>query len=312
MTTANAEIPAFIDAHHHFWDLDHNPYPWLQGETVHDFRYGSYEALQRNYLPGDFAADTRGCAPVATVHIEAEWDRGTPVDETRWLATLAQRYQRPSVVVAHTDLGAADARQVLAAQAAFDMVRGIRHKPVVATRIGDFCRGEPGSMDDMRWRDGYALLQQFGLSFDLQAPWWHLEQALELARDFPATTLVLNHTGLPSDRSVQGLAGWRKALDALAQAPNAALKVSGLGQRNTPWSAQANIPVIREAIAIFGADRCMFASNFPVDSLVTSYPAIVSAFAEAIAPMASAQQQALWAGNAARIYRIKADSPARD
>ncbi|WP_439668888.1 putative metal-dependent hydrolase, TIM-barrel fold [Cupriavidus necator] len=304
MTSANAGIPAFIDAHHHFWDLGRNPYPWLQGETVHDFRYGSYEALQRNYLSDDFAADTRGCAPVATVHIEAEWDRATPVDETQWLATLAQRYQRPSVVVAHADLGAADARQVLAAQAAFDMVRGIRHKPVVAARIGDFCRGEPGSMDDMRWRDGYALLQQFGLSFDLQAPWWHLEQALELARDFPATTLVLNHTGLPSDRSTQGLAGWRRALETLAQAPNAALKISGLGQRNIPWSAEANLPVIRDAIAIFGADRCMFASNFPVDSLVTSYPAIVAAFAEAIAPLAPAQQQALWAGNAARIYRI--------
>ena len=161
------------------------------------------------------------------------------------------------------------------AHAAFDMDRGIRHKPVVAARSGDFCRGEPGSMDDMRWRDGYALLQQYGLSFDLQAPWWHLEQAQELARDFPDTPLILNHTGLPSDRCAQGLAGWRKALEALAQVPNTALKISGLGQRNTPWSAEANIPVIREAIAIFGADRCMFASNFPVDSLVTSYPAIV-------------------------------------
>ncbi|MNL60769.1 Amidohydrolase [compost metagenome] len=82
------------------------------------------------------------------------------------------------------------------------------------------------------------------------------------------------------------------------------MKISGLGQRNIPWSAEANLPVIRDAIAIFGADRCMFASNFPVDSLVTSYPAIVAAFAEAIAPLAPAQQQALWAGNAARIYRI--------
>lgn len=304
MPSANARIPAFIDAHHHFWDVDRNPYPWLQGETVHDFRYGSYEALRRNYLPDDFSADTQGWAPAATVHIEAEWSRNAPMDETQWLVTLAQRYPWPSVAVAHADLDDADARQVLAAQAAFGLVRGIRHKPVVSARLGDFCRGEAGSMDDMRWRDGYALLQQFGLSFDLQAPWWHLDQALELARDFPATTLILNHTGLPSDRSAQGLALWRKALQTLAQAPNAALKISGLGQRNVPWSAQANIPVIRDAISIFGADRCMFASNFPVDSLVTTYPALVGAFAEAIAPLAPAQQQALWASNAARIYRI--------
>ena len=102
------------------------------------------------------------------------------------------------------------------------------------------------------------------------------------------------------------LAGWRKALETLAQAPNAALKISGLGQRDTPWSAEANIPVIRSAIAIFGADRCMFASNFPVDSLVATYPAIVAAFAEAIAPLEPAQRHALWAGNAARLYRMHA------
>jgi len=309
MNPADNDIPAFIDAHQHFWDLDRNPYPWLQGETVEGFRYGSYEALRRNYLPEDYAADTRGCAPMATVHIEAEWDRRGPVDETRWLTALAERHQRPSVLVAHADLGAPDAGEVLAAQAAFDMVRGIRHKPAASPRADGARRGQPGSMDDARWRDGYAQLQRFGLSFDLQAPWWHLEQALELARDFPDTTLILNHTGLPSDRSPQGLAGWRKALETLALAPNAALKISGLGQLDSPWSAQANIPLIRTAISLFGPERCMFASNFPVDSLVTSYPAIVAAFAEAIAPLAPAQRHALWAGNAARVYRIGANAP---
>ncbi|MNO01678.1 Amidohydrolase [compost metagenome] len=82
------------------------------------------------------------------------------------------------------------------------------------------------------------------------------------------------------------------------------MKISGLGQRGRPWTAGDNVPLIQEAIAIFGAARCMFASNFPVDSLVTSYGAIVSAFAQAVAPLAPAQQQALWGGNAARIYRI--------
>ena len=304
MDHANAGPPPFIDAHHHFWDLGHNPHPWLQDQPVADFRYGSYEALKRNYLPDDFVRDTGACAPAASVHIEAEWSRATPVDETRWLATLAQRYRRPSVVVAHADLGDAQARHVLAAQAAFPMVRGIRHKPAVAATAQDARRGAPGSMDDACWREGYALLEKFGLSFDLQAPWWHLEQAFELARDFPATPLILNHTGLPSDRSAQGLAGWRHALARLAEAPNTALKISGLGQLGRPWTATDNVPLIQEAITIFGAERCMFASNFPVDSLVTSYGAIVSAFAQAIAPLAAQRRQALWAGNAARIYRI--------
>jgi predicted TIM-barrel fold metal-dependent hydrolase len=63
----------FVDAHQHFWDLDANPYPWLQGRTVPHFRYGDYSALKRNYLPADLARDTRGFAPARTVHIEAEW-----------------------------------------------------------------------------------------------------------------------------------------------------------------------------------------------------------------------------------------------
>lgn len=70
----------FVDAHQHFWKLDAHPYPWLQGETVPNFRYGDYSALKRNYLPADLARDTRGFAPARTVHIEAEWERTDPVE----------------------------------------------------------------------------------------------------------------------------------------------------------------------------------------------------------------------------------------
>lgn len=116
-------------------------------------------------------------------------------------------------------------------------------------------------MDDPDWRDGYAQIEGHGLSFDLQAPWWHLEQAFDLATDFPQTSLILNHTGLPSDRSAEGLRAWRQALEKLARAPNTALKISGLGQRGVRWTAGDNVPLMQEAIAVFGVDRCMFAAT---------------------------------------------------
>ena len=294
----------FVDAHQHFWDLGANPYPWLQGEPVPNFRYGDYSALQRNYLPADLARDTHGFFPARTVHIEAEWARADPVAETSWLSQLAQAHGRPSAIVAHAALDRGDAAEVLAAQAAFPMVRGIRHKPVTSASATQATRGLAGSMDDARWRRGYALLQPHGLSFDLQAPWWNLDQAVDLARDFPQTTLILNHTGLPVDRSESGLAGWRRALETLAVQPNTAVKISGLGQRGKPWTPTDNVPVIRDAIAIFGAARCLFASNFPVDSLVADYGTILAGFRAAIADRPAVERRALLHDNAVRLYRL--------
>lgn len=294
----------FIDAHQHFWDLGRNPYPWLQDKEPIPFRYGDYSALKRNYLPADFARDTAGFAPIKTVHIEAEWDRASPVEETKWLTALSAETGRPTACVAHAALDRGDVDEVMAAQASHELARGIRHKPVTNASRAEARRGLPGSMDDERWRKGFALLQHHGFSFDLQAPWWNLDQAADLARDFPVIPIIINHTGLPADRSAEGLAGWRRAMESVARWPNVALKISGLGQRDRPWTQEANVPIIREAIAIFGADRCMFASNFPVDSLVASYETLLAGFLAAIADRPSAERRMLLHDNAQRIYRL--------
>jgi predicted TIM-barrel fold metal-dependent hydrolase len=294
----------FIDAHQHFWDLGKNPYPWLQDPEPVPFRYGDYSALKRNYLPADLARDTAGFAPVKTVHIEAEWNRAAPVDETKWLSVLAGETGRPSACVAHAALDHVDVCEVLAAHAAYPLVRGIRHKPVTAASAAEAKRGLPGSMDDPRWRAGFALLIQHGFSFDLQAPWWNLDHAADLAVDFPGTTIVINHTGLPADRSAEGLTGWRQAMDNAARRSNVVVKISGLGQRDRRWTQDANVPIIRDTISIFGADRCMFASNFPVDSLVASYEVLLAGFLAAIAGRSDADRRKLLHDNAQRVYRL--------
>jgi predicted TIM-barrel fold metal-dependent hydrolase len=294
----------FIDAHQHFWDLGRNPYPWLRDEKPIAFRYGDYSALKRNYLPADFARDTAGFAPAKTVHIEAEWDRTSPVEETKWLTALSADTGRPSACVAHATLDRGDVQEVLAAHAGYALVRGIRHKPATSASRSEARRGLPGSMDDERWRKGFALLQRHGFSFDLQAPWWNLDQAADLARDFPAVQIIINHTGLPADRSAEGLAGWRRAMQSVARWPKVAVKISGLGQRDRRWTQEANAPIMRDAIAIFGADRCMFASNFPVDSLVASYETLLAGFLAAIADRSLAEQRMLLHDNAQRIYRL--------
>src|SRR5438132_2103138 len=185
-----------------------------------------------------------------------------------WLASVRRRHGRPTVAVAHAALERDDAEAVLAAHAAFDFVRGIRQKP------------EPGQMSDARWRRGYAWLARHRLSYDLQAPCGLFAEAAALARDFPDTPIVVNHTGLPVDRSEAGLAAWRRALETVAAPPNVALKISGLGRPDKSWPVSSNERVVRDAIAIFGVARCLFASNYPVDSLCAGFDAIYRAFGE--------------------------------
>lgn len=301
---SDAEEIAIADAHQHFWDLERNYYPWLCDPELIPFRYGDYSALRRTYMPPDYRRDTAEFRVVKTVHIEAEHDPAKPLAETRWLEDVAAEHGLPTALVAQAWLDRDDAEEVLSAQAARPMVRGIRHKPAAAPSPAQARRGAPGSMDDERWRRGYALFEALGLSFDLQTPWWHLGAAADLARDFPATQIIINHTGLPADRSDEGLQGWRNGLEQAAAQPNVALKISGLGCRGLPWTVEANGPIVQDAIAIFGIDRCMFASNYPVDRLAGSFKDIFAGFMAATDHLSLPERRALFHDNAVRIYRL--------
>jgi len=294
-----------IDAHHHLWDLDTGSYPWLQGEFISTFRYGDYNPICRNYLPGDFRRDSANQNVVASVHMEAEYETSEPVKETKWLHDVAERDGIPHAVVGQAWFCRDDIESVLRGHAEYPLVRGIRQKPAAASTPETVVRGAPGSMSDPKFREGYALMQKYGLHYDLQAPWWHLTEAAELARDFPDTPIILNHTGLPSDRSASGLAGWRDGMQALAEEPNSAVKISGIGVPGEVWSTALNRSVVQDTIDIFGVDRCMFASNFPVDGLVAEYDTIFDGFKEITAPLGTTAQRKLFFGNAKRYYRIE-------
>lgn len=293
-----------IDAHQHFWDLERNYLPWLSDDKPIPFRYGDYGPLRRTYLPDDYLKDAAPFRIAKTVYIETEWDPADPVGETKWVQELFGNTGFPQAIVAQAWLDRGDVDEVLAAQSRQPLVRGIRHKPRSATLPEDAVRGVPGSMDDPAWRKGFALLEGLGLSFDLQTPFWHLDAALDLARDFPGTQIILNHTGLPAFRSREGLNAWRRAMEGLADASNVAVKISGLGQPNHAWTIDANGPIIQDTITIFGVDRCMFASNFPVDSLCADFATIYNGFFGATKALSGADRRKLFHDNAAKIYRL--------
>jgi predicted TIM-barrel fold metal-dependent hydrolase len=302
MSDENTWTGPVVDAHAHFWDPIANDHPWLRPDVIIPLRYGDYSAIKRRYLPDDYRKDAAGHAVCETVYVETEWDPNTPLDETRYASGLSARYRLPNAIVGQAWLNRDDAATIIAQQAAFPLVRSIRHKPGGPASPNEVGRTRTLMSDDT-WRCGFALLERHGLHFDLQTPWWNLDEAITLARDFPRMLIILNHAGLPADRSPERLAGWRAAMARLAEEPNVRVKISGIGLRNRPWSVDDNCWIVEQIVAMFGASRAMFASNFPVDSLCGSFDTIFSGFKRIAARYSKAEQARLFCETAREVYR---------
>ena len=294
-----------VDAHHHFWDVERSARPGLRQRPLIPFRYGDYSAICRNFLPEDYARNQGAHRVLRHVLMEGEWDPNDPTGEAHWVQALAEKTGKPHALAAQAWLDQDVLQEQLAAYAQLPLVRSVRHKPRSLPRADHHAGyAAPGSMRCERWRGGYAQLEAAGLMFELQAPWWHFGEAAELARDFPRTRIVVNHTGLPSERDAASLAAWRSALETLARAPNVFLKISGLGVAGQRWTPELQAPVVGAAIRIFGWQRCMFASNHPVDALVASLNDIFAGFKQLTADLPAPQRLALFCDNAADLYRL--------
>lgn len=298
-----------VDAHHHFWDVPANPHPWLTDMPRIPFRYGDYASICKPFLPPDYAAACGAHRVLRHVVMEGEWTPNDPVGEAFWMHALASSAGKPQAMAAQIWLDRDDCAEVLRAYRTAPLdgfVRSVRHKPRCTTRSAwrsDWA--EPGSMRCARWREGYAKLSAAGLMFELQAPWWHLGEAAELARDFPQTTIVVNHAGLPVPRDARSLGEWRAAMRALAACANVAVKISGIGVAGTVWTPQQQAPIVSALLADFGVKRCLFASNHPVDAIVVSLAELWSGFKVLTRTLAPEQRLALFCDNAVALYRLR-------
>jgi len=293
-----------VDPHFHLWDLSFGKHPWLAKRPLDRSIAGDLAPLAVSYLLEDYLADIKRQNVVKAVHIEAAWDPDDPVSETRWLQGVADRHGFPHGIVGRCRLHRPDAAQVLEGHAAHPNIRGIRQNlnwdkdPV---RV--MCE-RPDLLTDSAWREGFGRLNRHGFSFELQLYAGQMEDGARLARDFPDTQIILDHVGMPIDRDPEGLALWRRGMRLLAEAPNIAVKLSGLGMVDWHWTVDSLRPFILEAIDMFGLDRAMFASNFPVDKLYSSFDALYEAFKTIVAGFTEAERRKLFHDNAVRIYRL--------
>jgi predicted TIM-barrel fold metal-dependent hydrolase len=247
------------------------------------------------------------------MHLQAEVDHGIdPVRETAWLASLATDGGAPMVCVGYADLRSPDLDDVLDRHQEYPFFRGIRQhtwRPSASLQ-------EPGAsihevlqanlLDDPAWVAALPRLTQRGLSFDALLLPYQLERAAKVFGDVPELVVVLEHVGVPYELNPAQHEVWRKGMYSFArQVPNSLLKASALTFVSANWSIEPIRSIVNEAIEIFGPDRCMFGSNFPVERKAISYSDLWSAFSDFTADLSQPEQDAMFVENAARAYRLE-------
>lgn len=290
-----------VDAHHHVWRL--NDLPWLSGPQVPRI-FGPYQPICRDYSIYEYRSDIMDCDIVRSIYVQTNWPAGKSYDEARWVQSVADSTGWPHGNVAHADLADPDVGDLLKRLVALPATRGIRQQ-LHWHANPQFCFApRPDIMNDADWRRGLALLTDHGLLFELQIFASQMTDGAQLARSFPDIVFVLEHAGMLEDTSPGGLKLWRDGMARLSQCPNVNVKLSGLGTFVHACRADVMGPIITETVAMFGAKRCFYGSNFPIEKLWTDYGTLYRTFRGAIAHLTDGEQAAILHDTASRLYRI--------
>lgn len=267
-------MTGWIDAHHHLWDLNAVHYPWLSATGVTRF-FGDPSPIQRNYLLPEFRRDAGGLGASASVHIQVGAKDG--LHEARWVQAVADADPDwPMAQVVFCDLTAQNLTAQLDAFQELNTVRGVRQ--IVGRAPGeDAVTGTNSLLENPQFLAGLKEVGKRGLSFDLQLTPELMEKTAAVLTQAPETSIALCHAGSPHDRTESGLKNWAKRLRKLSDLPQVTCKLSGLGMFQHDWSTDDFRPIIETCLEQFGAQRCMFGSNFPVDSLYSDCATLVHA-----------------------------------
>ncbi len=291
-----------IDAHHHIWrrrDL-----PWLDG-PMQPRIFGPYEAIRRDYLIDEFLADLAGTGVSKSVYVQCNWAKDRFEDEVAYVQQAADETGFPHGIVAYADFLVDDVRPQLDRLTKYPGMRGLRMQLQWHKNPQYQFASAPELARDQTLQKNVARLADFGWSFDLQVFAGQMQGAAELADSAPKVTFILQHAGMIEDLSPEGWDEWRKAMRLLASRPNVVSKLSALGtfiHKNDPAHIAA---VVHETIDIFGPERCLFGSNFPVEKLWTQYADLIGPYRKAIEPLGEAVARAAFHDTAARVYRLK-------
>lgn len=290
-----------IDAHHHIWRRADQP--WLMGPTVPRI-FGEYDSIKRDYPAEEFIGDLKDTGVVKSVYVQTNWAPARAVEEAEWVQSEADRTGWPHGIVSFVDMQSDNAADVMKTQSRLPLMRGVRQQLHWHEKELYRFAPKPDMMNTAVFRKNLARLQDYGWTFDLQVFASQVAEAAALAAAFPNIDFVLVHAGMLEDLSAQGRSAWREGMKRLADRPNVYPKFSGLGtfvRRNDP---QHIAQIVSDTVALFGAERCMWGSNFPIEKIWTDYASLVSAIRAAVAGYDAKSRAAILHDTAARIYRV--------
>lgn len=290
-----------IDAHFHIWrqgDL-----PWLTGPMVPRI-FGPYQPIRRDYPMAEYLRDIDGTGVEGAVYVQANWAPGEGEAEVAWVEGVANATGWPQGIVGFADMTVADARPALDRLARHPRMRGIRQQMHWHTNPAWRFAARPDLVRDPAVLRNVAYLADYDWVFELQVFAGQMPAACELVDACPGVTFVLVHAGMLADLSEAGRALWRRNIADLARRPNVMAKLSGFGtflRRNDPdhvgW-------MLSETVLAFGAERCLFGSNFPIEKLWTPYAGLVDAFRQGAGGLSQGEREAVFSVTARRIYRL--------
>lgn len=292
------------DPHHHLWDLKNLYYPWLT-DSFKPRVCGDYSAIRNNYLVQDLLQDIGGLNVTKTVHVEAVIAPPQAVAETAWVQENADEHSNRGFaagIVAQADFSDESIEEVLEGHCECANIRGIRD--VVHEGWIDPLNPKPTKLQSSDWRETVGLCQKYGLHFELQIYYQQVEEAVELLKLHPDLPVILTHTGCPAERTEEAIKGWQGTMKRLSEWPQLQVKLSGFSMFDRNWTEESIRPFALDTIEYFGIERCMFASNFPVDRLGCSYFVIWSKFFAVTTGFSDSERNQLFSSNADLFYRL--------
>ena len=289
-----------VDAHHHIWrraDL-----PWLVG-PMQPRIFGPYEPIRRDYPIREYLDDLAGNGVVKSVYVQTNWPKERYEDETAWVQRTSEETGWPHAIVAYADFGADDVRPQFDRLNATDWCvacvcncTGTRTRSTASPRAPICARTRPSAATSRGWlTTAGASIYRYSRRRCRTLP--ALPKPVRKSRSC-CSTPVCSRTLTPAGRSA-----WRAGMVRLAACPNIVCKLSGLGtfiHRNDPAHVAG---ILVETVAIFGADRCLFGSNFPIEKLWTSYRDLVDAYLDAT-KLNPHHRDAILRETAMRVYRL--------
>lgn len=290
-----------IDTHHHIWlrkDVS-----WLADPPVPRM-FGDYFGIRRDYPVEEFVNDVAPHGVTKSVHVTAMWGPARALDETRWLQGVAEKHGFPHGIVCNVDLADPDVENALKAQTQFPNVRGVRQMLYWDNETVRQAAPRPDLCNSPDFRRGFALLEKHGLHFELQVYAGQAKYAVEVIKAFPNVKMILVHAGMLTARTQTAIEQWRAALSMMAAFPNLHVKISGLGMYSSGITFPQARQVIRDAIQIFGTERTIYGSNFPLEKLHASYAEFFGVYRTVLSEYPEIDQRRVFHDNAVKFYRV--------